>query len=98
MSTVVTKFEVHLPISATSQTAVNSFLDTLGAIVPFQQTIISEYTGSTGAPTQRSAIYGLLTALQAVSAGTALTTLNAALVISGDGPVTCFTENVTLQP
>jgi hypothetical protein len=96
--TAVTKFEVHLPTDSAAQAAVDTFLDTIGAIVPFQQQQIDVYTGSVTPPVQQSAVYGLLTSAQVTAAQTALTTLNTALVAAGDSAVLCFTETVTTQP
>jgi hypothetical protein len=98
MSTILTRFEVLLPTDIASATAVNSFLNTLGAIVPFIQSQADQYTGSTGAPVQFSSIYGQLTSGQTTSALAALTTLNAALADAGDGPVSCNVWQVTTEP
>lgn len=98
MPTPLTQFQVLLPTDTASQTAIATFLDTIGGLTPFVQSQADVYTGSTGAPVQYSSIYGNLTGPETTSALAALATLNAALVLAGDPVAFCTSHGVTSQP
>lgn len=106
MSATLTKFEVRLPlyrgpdgdgnISAQDQ-ATTAFLTGMAGLTVISQTS-DVYQDTNGSVSQYNLVFGLLTLLQATSALALLTTLNAALVASGNPTVVCYSYPVTSQP
>jgi hypothetical protein len=98
MSTVLTKFEVLLPIDTPGQSAVTAFLTTIGGLTNFVAETIGLQSGPTTLVAQFTMCFGLLTNTQAVTALAALNTLNTALVAVGDTAVIAYSYPVTTQP
>jgi hypothetical protein len=97
MSTVLTKFEIRLPLddgNGTSiDTAVETFLNALKAITPYTFQNVYQNDAS-GTQSQYNLTFGLVTNAQAVNALALLNTLNTAL----GTPVVCYSYPVTMQP
>src|SRR5713226_8500618 len=97
MATVLTKFEVFLPLDSGSGTvsdaAIQSFLSNLALLTSYDFINIYE-VDNLGSVKQGNLTFGLLTAAQSVTALALLTTLNTALGFN----VLCYVYNVTKEP
>jgi hypothetical protein len=93
VSSVLTKFEIRLPIDQGNGTAqdlaIEAFQSNLNAIIPYTFQQANQSDGS-----EYRLTFGLLTSTQASTALALLNTLNAALGFT----VVCYSYPVTTQP